>query len=412
MDTRKKRNIIKRIHHELNYLKPEDFLQVFVFLLSVLPSVAYTIYIKASAKDIWLICEDKEEARDNGFVFFEYLNKIKSDVTSYYAIDYESPDYEKVRQIGRAVKYGSIFHWMLYFASNANISTQKSGRPNAAVGYVLERSGLLKKKFVFLQHGITINKATWLFYENTKMRLFMCGAKPEYDYVKQLFGYPEGYVEYVGFCRFDEYHNIEVNERQILLIPSWREWIGSKNEYSSEFEDVSVFEKTEYFQKYQSLINNKSLIEYLETNDLILFFYPHRNMQQFTSSFSTESERIRIVSNKDSDIRRLLIESAVMITDYSSVALDFAYMKKPVIYYQFDEERFYKAQYERGYFNYRKANLGKVFTKEEDVVNELISLYKNDLQIGREAEEAHRTFFPLFDNNNCKRTYEAIKRMY
>ena len=34
-----------------------------------------------------------------------------------------------------------------------------------------------------------------------------------------------------------------------------------------------------------------------------------------------------------------------MITDYSSVAIDFAYMKKPTLYYQFDEEKFRRGQY-------------------------------------------------------------------
>ena len=31
----------------------------------------------------------------------------------------------------------------------------------------------------------------------------------------------------------------------------------------------------------------------------------------------------------------LLTESSLMVTDYSGVQFDFAYMKKPIIYYQF-----------------------------------------------------------------------------
>ncbi|MEX6101942.1 CDP-glycerol glycerophosphotransferase family protein [Mammaliicoccus sciuri] len=35
----------------------------------------------------------------------------------------------------------------------------------------------------------------------------------------------------------------------------------------------------------------------------------------------------------------LFKESKLMITDYSSVAFDFSFLEKPVIYYQFDRDR-------------------------------------------------------------------------
>ena len=44
-----------------------------------------------------------------------------------------------------------------------------------------------------------------------------------------------------------------------------------------------------------------------------------------------------------------------MITDYSSVFFDFSYMRKPVIFYQFDEKKFRKAQYAEGYFSYKNT---------------------------------------------------------
>lgn len=47
-----------------------------------------------------------------------------------------------------------------------------------------------------------------------------------------------------------------------------------------------------------------------------------------------------------------------MITDYSSVAFDFAYMKKSLVYAQFDREAFFEGQtYDEGYFNYETDGL-------------------------------------------------------
>jgi len=123
-------NRIKKLLHELNYLKAENIFQIFVFFISILPSIVYTILVKVSRRKIWLICEDKMEARDNGICLFSYVNKHAKDVIAYYAIRFQSKDYPYVKSMGRVVRYGSVFHWMLYFASQYTISTQKEGKPD------------------------------------------------------------------------------------------------------------------------------------------------------------------------------------------------------------------------------------------------------------------------------------------
>ena len=402
-------SLFKKIVHELNYLKAGDILQGFLMLVSLPVAGVYKLSLLARRREVWLVCEDRREACDNGFCFFKYLNEAHPEVDSRYAVDYRSEAYERVRRVGKTVRYGSLWHWVLYFCCKANISTQKSGKPNAAVCYVLEVFGIIRSRSVFLQHGITINKAEWLFYPNTKMRLFICGAKPEYDYVREYFGYPEKNVAYLGFNRFDDYHGVTPNPRQVVLMPSWREWIASKNEFSDKYEDTKTFTNTEYYQKYQELINDPSLIRLLEEKDLILYFYPHRNMQKYISDFSVTSDRIRIVTNETSNIRDLLMQSAVMITDYSSVAMDFAYMRKPVIYYQFDERRFREAQYAEGYFSYRDCGFGKVCLTCDETVAELRAVYDRDRELSPEAKASVDAFFPLYDNRNNQRIYEAIR---
>lgn len=402
---------MKKILHELNYLKIENIFNIIIFLLSLLPTIIYKIYIKISKKRIWLICEDPLEARDNGFSFFKYLRNNHNEIDTYYAIKYKSADYDKVRKIGKTVKYGSIKHWILYFNCRFNISSQKAGNPDCAICYVLERFGINKNKNVFLQHGITINKATWLFYKNCKIRLFICGADPEYRYIIDNFGYPEGYVVYTGFSRFDDYHKIKPVKNQIVLMPSWREWIASKNEFSKIYENSNDFTKTEYFRKYQELINDRDLISFLESKGIVMYFYPHRNMQKYIKCFETRSKNIKIVSNKKIDIKDLLINSSLMITDYSSVAMDFAYMKKPVIYFQFDEKKFREAQYDKGYFDYRNDGFGSVCMNSSEIVKELKKSYKNNFKVDKSFSNNHKKFFPLYDCNNNERIYEEICKL-
>ena len=102
-------------------------------------------------RDLWLICEDAMEARDNGYWLFKYIVENHPEQEVIYAIDSRSPDYEKVRALGRTVEYGSFEHWVYYLAASRNISSQKGGKPNAAMCYLLEVGGLLNVSAVYFQ---------------------------------------------------------------------------------------------------------------------------------------------------------------------------------------------------------------------------------------------------------------------
>lgn len=98
-----------------------------------------------------------------------------------------------------------------------------------------------------------------------------------------------------------------------------------------------------------------------------------------------------------------------MITDYSSVYFDFAYMRKPVIFYQFDEREFREKQYAEGYFDYHNTVLGKWADTLQDALNALEENLRNGCPMLEES--TIREFFPLWDTENCKRTFEAIKNL-
>ncbi|MFR7590500.1 MAG: CDP-glycerol glycerophosphotransferase family protein [Longibaculum sp.] len=403
---------MKKFFEKIKNVKLNDIKAIFKFIIALIPSFFYKYYLIKNNQRLWLICEEEFEARDNGYVFFKYLNKNHPEINSCYAINYHSLDYNKVKKVGKTVKYGTIKHWIYYLSATANISSQKGGKPNAAVCYLLEVYGILKNKRFFLQHGVIMNDTEFLHYNNTKMRLFVCGAFQEYNYVKEKFGYPNGYVQYLGLCRFDELHNLKTDKNKILLMPTWRNWFKLK---SSSGEDIDAdkrdFKNSEYYTKYQSLINNKTLIAYLEKHNINLYFYPHRNIQKHLNEFTTKSNNIHLASESDYDIQILLRETSLMITDYSSVSIDFAYMKKPLIYYQFDIEKFRKYQYEEGYFSYNDNGFGPVLSNEEEVVKRIISYCENNYEIEEVYLKRQSNFFKLYDSNNCERNYFAIKKI-
>ena len=99
-----------------------------------------------------------------------------------------------------------------------------------------------------------------------------------------------------------------------------------------------------------------------------------------------------------------------MITDYSSVAFDFAYLKKPVIYSQFDAESFYQNHvWGKGYFTYEENGFGPITRDLESTVLTLIDYIEHDCKMKQEYVDKVEDFFAFTDRNNCERVYNAIR---
>ena len=163
--------MLKKLKSSLKYIKVKDIGAIFVFAIMYVISMMYKVILRVKKKQIWLVCELKDTANDNGYYFFKYMREKHPEISCYYAVDKKCAAYEKVKPYGNIVQYGGFKHWLYYLSANANLSNQKAGNPNAAVFYVLNVFLNLNVKRVFLQHGITINNGEWLYYKNTKFDL-------------------------------------------------------------------------------------------------------------------------------------------------------------------------------------------------------------------------------------------------
>lgn len=346
-------------------------------------------------RDHWVLCERGDDARDNGYAFYRYLVKEHPEQQVYYLIDKNSPDWQRVCPNG--VPLGSWRgYWLLATTPRLVGTHYGSGLPLRSTK--LFRLLRLDRKFYFLQHGITKNHLRQLYAPTAPMRLFVCGAKPEYDFLHAVSRHPEGVVRYTGLARFDWLHRFTV-KRQLLVMPTWRSYITSEEEFLS----------SRFFTAWQKLLEDPRLLACLRQQELTLVFYPHYGMQPYIRHFSEVSDRVVIADFAHYDVQTLLKESALLVTDFSSVFFDFAYMQKPVVYYQFDEEEFYSRHYERGYFDYHTMGFGPVCAEHETLVETLLQLCRWNLTLEESYRRRIQGFFPLHDTNNCQRIYEIIR---
>jgi len=367
---------------------------------------------KPFLKNVWLIEEDGNEARDNGFWMFKYIRENHPKQKCFYVLNKKSPDYEKVAKLGKVIKPNSFSHWFWYIVATKNIVSQTAGRPCAAFTKTMEKKGIFKTKTYFLQHGIIANDMPWLYGNNNKFKLFVTSARKEYEFIKERYGYPEGVVQLLGIPRLDGLHENVIDENMILVMPTWRNYIkNSITKLDKNQVDDQDFVESDFYKCWKAFLESNELNKFLEKNKKTLYFYPHRNMQKYMDEFDVKSKNIQIANAKTNDIQDLLKRCVMLITDYSSVMFDVAYQKKPVICYQFDYETFRKGQHKEGYLHY-EDNLLAVQTKTlEQTLNQLEAFNKENYMLSKEQCKKIDEFFPLNDAKNCERVYEAIKNI-
>lgn len=102
-----------------------------------------------------------------------------------------------------------------------------------------------------------------------------------------------------------------------------------------------------------------------------------------------------------------------MVTDYSSVVFDFAYLKKPVIYAHFDADKFYNEQaYDKSYFfSDEKDGFGPVVHSYEELVDQIIKTIDGGCNMSEKYKKRVDAFFYKKDRNNSRRVYDAIMKV-
>ena len=99
------------------------------------------------------------------------------------------------------------------------------------------------------------------------------------------------------------------------------------------------------------------------------------------------------------------MQASLLITDYSSIFFDFAFIRKPVIYTHFDYEKYRKIYYNKGFFDF-DYNLDWFGPVRKDIgctINEIIFEMEHNCMIRQKYLTRIDKFFAFSDQNNSER---------
>ena len=106
----------------------------------------------AKYRELWLVCERGNDARDNGYWFYRYLKEEHPEINARYVIETESADRAKIEALGGMVPRGSFSHYLAYYCADFLVGTHvQPCAPDLILFYHLAGKGIRARgKQVFL----------------------------------------------------------------------------------------------------------------------------------------------------------------------------------------------------------------------------------------------------------------------
>ena len=362
--------------------------------------------IKSNA---WILMDRDNQADDNAEHLYRYISENHPEQDIYFALKKTSSDWKRLEQDG--------FN-LLEFGSSAFESKLKdcakiiSSHVDGYITHYFKDNSLLDKDYVFLQHGIIKDDLSgWL--NTKKIACFVTATNPEYHSIVDnttayKFGKKE--VKLTGLPRYDRLlTNNNTKSKQILIMPTWRNSIVGTYISGTERTRNPDFMKTNYAKHWHSFMNHAILKE-LNDQGYQIVFAPHPSIQEYMDEF-TVPNFIKIYSYSEGNIQSVFQNTSILITDYSSVAFDVAYLNKAILYYQFDYDEVFSSgnhTYQKGYFDYNRDGFGAVAYNETELLAALKDLVDNQAKVPDLYQKRIDKTFQFRDSNNCERVYQAI----
>lgn len=360
-------------------------------------------------KRIWITFDKLYKAGDNGEYMFQYCREHQSETDCYYVINEDAPDCRRLkRQHPGRILYANTWktrlmalHAEVILATHAGATTYL-GFPGKLHKYYKD---LYQADNVCIQHGLSIQQIASFqnrLYANTK--LYCCASPYEMKNISDpLYGYEPDMLKMTGLARYDGLKNAE--QKQILITPTWRKnavhtkGVGMTNSHNVHFKE------TAYYRIYNSLINDQRLITCARDTGYRIIFLLHPAMSAQMEDYDRNDFVELMQATGDMSYEKILTESSLMVTDYSGVQFDFAYQRKPLIYYHPEE---LPPHYTEGGLIYETMGFGPICTGHEQIVETLCQYMKDGCRMQPEYQKRADQFFAFDDFNNAERIFREV----
>ena len=360
-------------------------------------------------KKAWLFMDRDTQADDNAEHLYRWTAKHHPEINKYFLLNRSSNDWQRLETEGfKLVAFGSEEHKA---AMNSAVRIISSAGDDYVYNYF--HTGIPRgMKYVFLQHGVTKDDlSTWL--NNKPISLFVTTTEPEYKSILEdgsHWRYTDKEVKLLGFPRHDALIKKNRPEKLVAVMPTWRVSLVGPTHNGSSHDLNPDFMQSGYAQAWRSFLCSAGLKTILDRHSYKALFFPHFNVQPYLEQFRLP-HWVKGVTQNNANYQDVFGRASVMVTDYSSVAFDFAILDKPLLYYQFDFDEVFNQHthtVQKGYFDYDRDGFGNVCYDEDSVLDSLEKLLDEGCVNPPKYSERVKKTFKFRDGGNCARVFDAI----
>lgn len=262
------------------------------------------------------------------------------------------------------------------------------------------------KRLAFDQEEVTAASPTYKaqFYRQKQEWDYLIAANHfSSEIFKSCFMYTDGHMLEIGYPRNDLMYDpnkdqiashlkktlrIPEDKKTILYAPTWRddEYYG-KGQYKFKLKlDLDLMKK-ELGDEYVVLLRTHHYIaDKLDVSGLEDFAY---NLSKYD------------------DITEIYLISDICITDYSSVFFDFANLKRPMLFYTYDIDK-YRDVLRGFYIDMEKELPGPLVYSTQEVIDQIKNIEDMNKKYAKRYDQFYEKFCSIDDGNASKRAVEAV----
>jgi CDP-glycerol:poly(glycerophosphate) glycerophosphotransferase len=371
--------------------------------------------------DAWVLMDRLYNADDNGERLFEHLLAERPDINAWFVLKPGTADWKRMRASGvsRLVAHGS-FRWKMLMLNCSWLLSSHADLAVARPREIMHITGRRTWRFAFLQHGVIKDDlSVWL--NPREIDLFVVSTEPELDSVVgdgTAYIYTRKETRNTGLPRFDRLlekgRAVPPGGRNLVIIaPTWRTWLTLPINPATQWRDVAdTFWSSEYFQSWDRIIRSPEIADAAARANVRIAFMPHPNLQAVLPKLDLPAH-VEALTFAGNDVQDLYAHCALLVTDYSSVAFNVAYLDGQVVYYQFDHEAMMSGAHmgREGYFDYVRDGFGPVATDEQTAIAAIVAAIENGRSPTPMYQERIDRTFVNRDGHACRRVVDAVEEL-
>jgi len=381
---------------------------------AILIRFVYYLVKAFKKREIWLFSDRIYNAEDNGEFFFRYLCSAKyRNIRPIFAIDKRATDFARLKKYGMVVSPHTFHYKILFLLADVAVSSYDYPQLTSPFGKGAHfyRDLYSDRVSSYLPNSTTTEYITKAFEKNQGYYdLIEASCIPEYSSILEtLNGDGDSISQEVvldGLPRFD--HLFNDAKKVITILPASREYLfkGTLSKQGKRTANKG-FAESKYCLFYSRLLNDRVLLEAAAQYGYCLRFIPHPDVIPYLDAFSVD-ESIEIITDIV-NYPEQFAQSSLLVTDYSPAAFDFAYLRKPIIYFHFDNAELESTSANNLYLSSEAGIFGEIETTSDGTVAQIIDCMMTDCRLKQVYHQRIDEAFPHIDKNNCQRIFETIR---